>query len=236
MLSDTTIDKIEHDVQAFWKGRMHADSSLLRGKEMGHKLADHIDEQTTAFLHEHYNAAFERDRKGRPKSRSMGDIWIEEAGIFHPINIKTGIVGSEGQPNMVSLNKLLRALYEKKIDSYYLLFVKVERAQSGDATMHVHMVDLLDITAYITFDAGPGQLMLKAGPFFRAIQSGRMPKSDMDLKQKIEKLFELLRDGEERLRRNRAARFARTTQKLTTYLHDADLTIQPDNQKNFRLS
>lgn len=93
----------------------------------------------------------------------MGDIWLESGGIYHPINVKTG-VSSNGQPNMVSLKKLLDALLDQQIDSYYLLMVKLEIQQP--ITCLIHFIDMLDYLDYVTFDSGPGQIMLKSRLFF----------------------------------------------------------------------
>ena len=54
----------------------------------------------------------------------MGDLWLGSSGMYNPINVKAGVYGVGGQPNLVSLAKLTDGLLDHVIDSYYLLFVK----------------------------------------------------------------------------------------------------------------
>ena len=127
MLSREKIDLVSSQTLEYWKQEVKKPYfiELARGKEIGHKLADLVDEKTTANITCNNLTKHEYDSTGKKRSRSMGDVWIEENKIYHPTNVKTGITGSEGQPNMVSLKKVLDALLEQRIDSYYLLIVKM---------------------------------------------------------------------------------------------------------------
>jgi hypothetical protein len=121
--------EIEKSVQSFWDAEIRTPffDEMARGKEIGHRIADFIDDKTTGFLAVKYTATFQRNKKGNKVPRSMGDIWVLSDKIFNPINVKTGVTGDKGQPNMVSLKKLLASLLNYQIDSYYLLIVKVAR-------------------------------------------------------------------------------------------------------------
>lgn len=163
-------------------------------------MADLIDEQTTALLVKKSKAVYHRTARGGNVTRSMGDVWFPSQGIYHPINVKTSITGANGQPNMVSLKKLLNALLDHKIDSYYLLIIKVSIGEK--MSCKVHFVDLLDYLDYMAYDSGPGQIMLKAGLFFKAMESGVVPKK-RTLGQKVRRLVEMLEDGDRRLAANR---------------------------------
>src|SRR5579862_5705749 len=132
--------------------------------------------------------------------RSMGDIWVLSNGIYNPVNIKSGELGKQGQPNMVSLKKLLRALLLRQIDSYYLLLVKMKLGASPQAT--VYLVDILDHLDVTTFDSGPGQIMLKERLFYQRMADGATPPI-LTLDEKIAKLFEMLEDADRRLLENR---------------------------------
>ncbi len=112
MLSDKMCSTISQDIQNYWDTHISELDAQLQGKERGHKIADIIDEKTTMYLSSKYDSAYERKKSpgGDPMPRSMGDIWIKDQGVYHPVNIKTGIKGSEGQPNMVSMHKLLNAI------------------------------------------------------------------------------------------------------------------------------
>lgn len=75
------------------------------------------------------------------------------------------------------MKKLLDALLMHQIDSYYLLMVKLEIQQQ--TTCVVHFVDMLDYLDHVTFDSGPGQIMLKARSFFTARSIGRFHHKEL---------------------------------------------------------
>jgi hypothetical protein len=125
MLSAQTLQTIYDKTSEYWHSQQRSNDLVSRtqGKEVGHQLADWVDDRTCAVLTLALSTRRQHN-KGRAMSRSMGDIWVEDSSIYHPINVKTGVVGAEGQPNLVSLKKVLDALLGLQIDSYYLLFVK----------------------------------------------------------------------------------------------------------------
>lgn len=206
MLSNEKKTQIISLVTEYWNDQLFPLlGETLSGKEIGHKIADIIDEKTTSLLHAQMEAGFERDGKGSPRSRSMGDIWIKDGGIYHPMNVKAGITGSEGQPNMVSMHKLLNNLIKGVIDSYYILYVKVS-LEGEKPQAKITLVDLLDIIPYLAFDAGPGQIMLKSKRFFELYNESSIDLANTSVSQKTKLLFELMIDGEERLIKNRAKR------------------------------
>jgi hypothetical protein len=173
---------------------------LASGKEIGHRIADFIDERTTALLERHFTTARQYKQDGTPMPRSMGDIWLLSNEVYNPINVKAGEAGKNGQPNMVSLKKLLRALLQHQIDAYYLLIVKLVLKE--ERTTQVYLVDLLDYLDFAAFDSGPGQIMLKERQFYEAMQQGMTPPA-VTMDEKIGKLFEMLEEADRRLRENR---------------------------------
>jgi len=120
MLSKKTVASITSEASTYWKTEVTKPQivNIAKSKETGHKLADLVDEKTTALLTLTYVTRHQRDAQGRKRSRSMGDLWLHDNGIYHPINVKTGIVGAEGQPNLVSLRKVLSAIMARQTDSY----------------------------------------------------------------------------------------------------------------------
>jgi hypothetical protein len=131
----------------------------------------------------------------------MGDAWFLHDGIYHPINIKAGDADKSGQPNMVSMTKLVTALLKGEIDSYYLLSVKFHLVTTE---VDVEMVDMLDHLAYLHYDAGPGQIMLKQKLFRARPRNGTAPP--LTLEAKIDHLLEMGRHATESLVQLRAKR------------------------------
>lgn len=234
MIDIGTQKAILKTTQKFWDVVVKSESfkKNAKGKEVGHRMADFIDEQTTALLAKTYGAAYHRAPDGRVVTRSMGDVWFPNHEIFHPINVKASITGAKGQPNMVSLKKLLDALLDHKIDSYYLLIVKV--SINEEITCEVFFVDLLDYLDYMAYDSGPGQIMLKAKAFFDAMGSGTVP-SKRTIGEKVRFLIEMLEDGDLRLAANRKRELLRLRARADLY-KEAQHVVTAQTQAGFNFS
>ena len=234
MLSDKMISSVTADTLEYWKQEVEKPVivGIAKGKEIGHKLADLVDEKTTALLTLKYITAHQRSRAGVKRSRSMGDVWLRDGNIYHAVNVKTGIVGSEGQPNLVSLKKVLRAIMQRQIDSYYLLIVKMAIGPNTIAPS-VYFVDMLDWLDYVTFDSGPGQMMLRAVRFFQEYDPDRPAK--LDIQDKVRTLMELYEDGEKRLRQNRERDFGDFQKDFERFMKDGTFAVTPDTQGALRL-
>ncbi len=234
MLNREIRQSIEDTTQRFWDAEIATPffAEVAQGSEIGHRIADLVSDKTTGLLAVRFTAMFQRNRNGDKVPRSMGAIWIEHSGIFHPVNVKTSIADNGGQPNMVSLKKLLAALLEYRIDSYYLLFVKVSQ-RDNELNAKVHFVDMLDYLPYVTFDSGPGQIMLKSSAFFQAREQGHVPE-DKPLSDKVSALLDLLEDGERRLVRNRRAVLTRFRKSARRY-NPAQHIVTPELQAVFHL-
>lgn len=234
MLTKRKIASINGLTQRYWTKEIQKPyfSGLASGKEIGHRIADLVDDKTAAVLTAEYLVKHEHNSQGRRKYRSMGDIWLEQDGIYHPINIKTGIAGREGHPNLVSIKKLIAGLLAYRLDSYYLLIVKFDLSGISCAT---YMVDMLDYLDYVTFDAGPGQAMLAAKKFFAA-QSDNAPVPKRSMEWKIEKLMGLVESGHQRLIKNRANDLKLYQEKVQDYLKSGrhNVTIETQRELNLR--
>lgn len=210
-----------------WKEKADTDSvflGLTKGKERGHRMADFVDERTTALLGTNFETRFQSGAAGIARARSMGDVWLKSGGIFNPINVKTGVAGANGQPNLVSLKKLLRELLADRIDSYYLLFIKFELDDAPKP--RVYLVDLLEHLVFATYDDGPGQMMLKETDFFVAMEAGGSRATGLSMSDKIERLFALLKDGNRRLITNRRKTIATFERSIAEYRCRTDHTIK----------
>lgn len=210
MIESTIRKSIREMTTRFWFAQSKSDVfvEMAQGKEVGHRIADYVDEQTVLMLQGHFSCYHEVKKNGKKKPRSMGDVWIESNGVLSPVNVKSGKKGSNGQPNLVALGRLLEYLAKGYIDSYYLLFIKFEIA-SGALVPHVHLVDLLESLRFTHFNSGPGQIMLKEKEFYEFVESG----SDEDLctgtlnpKDKATKLFSILEEADIQLFRDRQKR------------------------------
>ena len=227
MIARKDLESIESLTRAFWEARVATEEfqNLFRGKEIGHRIADYVDENTTAMLEQNFDVLHEVDPRGKKRSRSMGDGWVRSNGIYNPVNVKAGEAGMNGQPNMVSLTKLIEAILHEQVDSYYLLIVKMDRSEhptkpgtssKTSITPHVYLVDMLDYLDFITFDSGPGQAMLKERQFYEAYQSGRRP-AQRSLAEKLVKMIDLYEDGNRRLYENREKKLDRIRTKVRLY-------------------
>lgn len=235
MISKRVIAKIRREVQDYWS----AESSkkyfleMARGHEIGHRIADLVDEKTTALLKVNYLTKHQHSAKGARQVRSMGDVWLDQKGVCSPINVKTGIMGREGQPNLVSLKKLIRALLENQIDSYYLLMIKFDLSKKRPQCT-TYFVDMLDCLNFVTYDAGPGQAMLKADQFFSHMSS-RASAPNLSLNQKMRKLLKLLKEGHQRLIKNRRRDLTWFQNAVSAYLSSGGRKVTANTQKALNL-
>jgi len=210
MLSQDDQALVRRTVIDFWEHEVSSPefTSIAGGKEIGHRIADYVDENTVRVLKEKFVCAHEVNLKGKVKPRSMGDVWIQSANIFNPVNVKSGQKGSDGQPNLVALQRLLEYILKRHIDSYYLLFVKFE-IRGASISPHVHLVDLLECLEHTHFNSGPGQLMLKEKHFYETVEQvgdEQFCSGTMTILEKAEKLYGILEDANERLFRDRIKR------------------------------
>ncbi len=218
-----TCEEIRKLTQVMWAKKAKDDGEFRRlvgrKKERGHSMADFVDDCTTSLLKSQFVT-----RSLGP--RSMGDVWLKSGGggIFNPINVKTGIVGANGQPNLVSLKRVLRALLADQIDSYYLLFVKFELVEKSDPKPKVLIVDLLDHLEWTTYNDGPGQMMLLEKKFFEEMEKGYSvtPKPIVD---KIGNLLKMLKAGNERLVQARRRTISTFDKALGAYIAKSDHKI-----------
>ena len=178
-------------------------TDIIQGKEPGHRMADYVDDRTCSLLKVYLDTRYEGDKKGKVRKRSMGDIWVHSQSIFNPINVKSGLQGMNGQPNLVSMQKLLDYILKRWIDSYYLLIIKFD--VSAQPTHKAYLVDVLDWTEFIAYDAGPGQIMLRERDFYEAYDSGHVPP-ERTVPEKAEILFALFEQQLQALFANRQAR------------------------------
>ena len=156
----------------------------------------------------------------------MGDIWISENGMYNPINVKSGEIGKNGQPNMVAIGRLFPALAKRQIDSYYLLIVKIDlRGQSRD--VHIYLVDILDYLEFTHLDTGPGQIMLRESAFYDFVDGGGVPQQ-RSLLSKVMQLHSMLIDADERLFDNRQKRQDEFETQLARFRARIDLGIDQE--------
>jgi hypothetical protein len=215
MLDSVDAKEIHSLTASYWAGEIASDEfrRIATGKEIGHRIADLVDERTSMLLEQYFDVQREQGARG-VRARSMGDVWVRSSGIYNPVNIKAGEAGKNGQPNLVSLTKVLNALLLRQIDSYYVLIVKMRL--SAEPRAFVYLADILGYLDYTTFDSGPGQMMLKEQAFYEAIDRG-VPPSEVTMAGKIDRLVAMLEDADRRLFENRRRKFDRIRKSLDLY-------------------
>jgi len=234
-LNSVTENKLTSLVADFWAEHVKTDDfqSIFIGKEKGHKIADYVDEKTTELISKHFSISFETNKRGQKKARSMGDLWIWDNGIYNPVNIKAGEADKNGQPNLVSLNKIIKFLLESRIDSYHLIIIKLregELEKNRKIQPMIYVCDLLENLEYATFDAGPGQLMLKEKQFYSEFSEKSKVKS-LTIEDKLQACIDKLEDGNRRLILNREKAISKIRQKYHNHIK-LDITLQ---QKSLNL-
>jgi hypothetical protein len=118
MLGDATRKTTSRITDASWKTHVRelTFAELVAGKEPGHRMADYVDDKTVSLLKVEFDTRYEGDARGGIRRRSMGDVWIHSNGIYNPVNVKAGEQGKKGQPNLVSMQKVLDYILKRWID------------------------------------------------------------------------------------------------------------------------
>lgn len=242
MIEPDDLDKIKSLTEQYWHDEVKGDRfrAMFAGKEIGHRIADDVDERTTAMLRESFDVASELDAKGEPRARSMGDLWLYSGGMYNPINVKAGEADKRGKPNLVSMRKLLDALLGRQIDSYYLLIVKMRleprpaseegaasKPTSNTITPNVYLVDMLDYLDFVNFDAGTGQTMLKEEPFYAASENG-ISRPSSTIADKIARLIDMSEDGDRRLKANRKRTMEQTRTAFERYKDEGEYAVDQE--------
>jgi hypothetical protein len=157
--------------------------------------------------------------------------WQDMATKSHFRGLAAGKeIGKNGQPNLVSLTKLLDRLLEHQIDSYDLLIVKIAissvaaEAAGFHLVPHIYFVDVLDHLDFVTFDMGPGQTMLREQQFCDAVDSGYQAPN-RSLTDKVEVRMALMEDGYRRVLGSRQSRMDSLRRNLAKFRGETGLSI-----------
>ena len=130
-------------------------------KEKGHTLSATIEEKVSEVLISHgYPITFERDKNGKKKARANSDLLFDG----YKVNVKFGMSNNVkfGQPNITALGKLIKDFKDTECDAYYLLKIK----RTGEE-LSIVFVDILNHPQLLTFNSGPGQMMLREEAFYQ---------------------------------------------------------------------
>lgn len=215
MLTDQDQERMLEVTEEAWRGHCAGPvfQSMFRGKERGHRVADFVEEKTVECLEATFDVKHEVVGEER-RARGMGDAWVHSQGIYNPVNVKAGVHGIGGQPNMVSLSKLTVALLEHWIDSYYLLLVKF--SDDDPPSPSVQLVDILHHLDFLHFDSGTGQLMLRADRFAAHVGGG-CSGTPLTLEQTVKRLVVMRREGDARLMATRERKLVLLDQRLRAF-------------------
>ena len=93
---------------------------------------------------------------------------------------------------------------------------------------------MLDYLDYVTFDSGPGQIMLRAKAFFSARSEGIVPPQ-RSIGDKVARLLDLLEDGERRLAENRKRALDEYRRRAREYTAIKHYVVTPDTQASLNL-
>jgi len=135
------------------KNRITTEIESLGKDNIGHSLYNLVQNTTNKILIE-YSKNFEKPTT----SREMGDLYFNYNKFHIPINVKFMTkLTEEGAPNMVSLKRVIKNININGI--YIMIFICLE----DDNSIKIIVEDYYKIcnSNYISYDAGPGQTMLK---------------------------------------------------------------------------
>jgi hypothetical protein len=133
-------------------------------KEPGHSFGERVEEELVKVLVNSNPELFSppKVKKGGGKqTRKMEDFLYKN----HYVNIKFSYK-KEGQPNMVSFNRLCDKYLTEEIDSYYIFSIDA----NGNKVCMFNLYEQLD---YTNTDLGTGQTMLSKKKFYDSFDQDR---------------------------------------------------------------
>lgn len=150
-----------------------------KGKETGQRFSTEIEELIAKILKENLS----ENRVSSPsESRAMFDIKLD-GDIF---NVKFGME-KMGSPNVVSMERLLNAIGNHEIDSYYLIKIKYI-----DDQFNIKVFDILDYLDYMPF-ATDKQVKIDEKKFYKNY-SPVLDEDRLDFEEKKRILVEKYKD------------------------------------------
>ncbi|KKN34521.1 hypothetical protein LCGC14_0792710 [marine sediment metagenome] len=188
-------------------------------KERGQAAASFVEHRALELANIVSPIRFERyetgKNKGKKKARSLSDgFFAIYSRVF--INIKTSYEERSGQPNICSLPKLIKQFVETEFlkqfvtgqfDDYLLVHIYFD---VKNQKIKVCFISLFDNLEYVTYNDGPGQMMLKKSKLFNGSkQTIRASSKKMTNNRRVQiadQLLNMLTDGTERLIRARRRR------------------------------
>lgn len=144
-------------------------------KEPGHTYGEAVEELLVKRLvkeDSQFLAPIKKKGSGK-QTRKMEDLLYVKSLIKYLINIKLGYEKGDGQPNMVSFNRLVKSYHSNEIDSYYILIVNVFGKTKDNLVTKEYIFNLFDYLDYVNYNYGTGQIMLKEKQFFADYDSNK---------------------------------------------------------------
>lgn len=218
------ITDIEKKLSEKWKTVLQSNATfinILNGKEGGHSIASYVDETTIKFIKEEFPSLSIVKEK---KKRSIGDFWLNNGNCFIPFNIKTGNTNKGGSPNVVSLDKIYDFIYKHVINKYFLIIVLFQKNENWKLRI-LKIINILDYPEYLSYDYGPGQIMLKQDKFIKDIESGNIITKNILIKDTLKNLYKLANDNEKLTKfvKNRQAKLQKYKEQYEIFNDDQKL-------------
>jgi hypothetical protein len=168
-----------------------------------------------------------KTEKEKSKLTEIANIKLENAKI----------IKHTGQPNLVSGRKLLNAMIQNQIDSYYLIIESFVYYNNIGVSVSIYLADLLDllIMDFVSFDAGPGQLMLNNSKFYEYMNSKHkiFPISSKTMNEKINYLYKLIESKTQILIENRTKTIEQFKTDISNYKENSILDQSKFNLRDY---
>lgn len=149
----------ERQIESFLKEKLHDsyfvdfDSEIEKSDEIGHSHGPGVQKIVGKLLSDHLEVEYEKNKKGENKKRAFSDNIIN--GFIN--NVKFTIK-ENGCPNLVSMNRMIKHVFDKKNDTYYVTMIYYNIINK---LIDVKFVNILQFIDCLIYNSGPGQMMIK---------------------------------------------------------------------------
>lgn len=150
--------KIESQVKLGMEGYMvYLKDVESKSDELGHSHGPGVQKEVGKILSEEYSVTNVLTKNGKKPKRAFADNIIQ--GFYN--NVKFTAT-EKGNPNLGSMNRMIKHVLDDNNSEYYVTIVKYLTKKKD---WEVQFVNILQFVDCLTYDAGPGQIMINQSNF-----------------------------------------------------------------------
>jgi hypothetical protein len=198
----------EREIEVHVKSGMEEYMNYLKeveskSDELGHSHGPGVQKEVKKVLSKKYDIKEVVNKNGTKPKRPFADNILK--GFYNNVKFTTT---EEGNPNLGSMNRMIKHVLKQSNSEYYVTIVKY-LANKKDC--EVQFVNILQFIDCLTYDAGPGQIMITQKKFeieYQNYINGKRPiKSFNEIYNELREMAIIKRKSHIELRKKQLDKF-----------------------------